>query len=147
MDKKNTKKEHFMYHSLAHSKYDCKYHLVFIPKYRRKALYTTIRVHLGKIFHELARQKECIILEGHVMPDHIHMCIQIPPKYAVASIVGFLKGKSAITIVRQFGNKDKNFVGEHFWARGYAISTVGFEEEVVRKYIREQEEADEYGRF
>jgi len=136
-----------MYNSLAHSRYDCKYHLVFIPKFRRKVLFNDIRQHLGKIFHDLARQKECMILEGHIRPDHVHMCIQIPPKYAVSSVIGFIKGKSAIAIARQFGGKDRNFVGEHFWARGYAISTVGYEEEAVRKYIREQENADEYGRF
>ena len=136
-----------MYNSLSHSRWDCKYHIVFIPKYRRQALFTEIRKHLGAIFHELARQKECVIIEGHIRPDHVHMCIQVPPKYAVSSIIGFIKGKSAIAIVRQFGNKQKNFVGEHFWARGYAVSTVGFEVEAVKKYIREQKDADEFGRF
>lgn len=136
-----------MYNSLSHSKYDCKYHIVFIPKMRRRALYIPIREQLGKIFHELARQKECMIVEGHLRPDHVHMCIQIPPKYAVSSVIGFLKGKSAIAIARQFGGRDKNFVGEHFWARGYAVSTVGFELDAVKKYIREQEDADEFGRF
>lgn len=136
-----------MYHSLAHSRYDCKFHVIFGPKYRRKALYTDLRANLGNIFHELAKQKGCVIVEGHLRPDHVHMCIQIPPKYAASSIVGYLKGKSAIAIARQFGGKDRNYAGEHFWARGYAISTVGFEVEAVRKYIREQEEADEYGRF
>jgi putative transposase len=102
---------------------------------------------LGPIFHELARQKECRILEGHVMPDHVHICIEIPPKYAVASVIGFLKGKSAITIARQFSGRERNFTGEHFWARGYAVSTVGFELEQVRAYIREQEQADDQGRF
>jgi putative transposase len=127
------------YHSLAHSKWDCKYHLVFIPKHRKKALYGKIRPELGKIFHALAGMKECTILEGHVMPDHIHMLIEIPPKHATSAIVGFLKGKSAIAIARQFSGKQRNFTGENFWARGYAISTVGFEEEAIRKYIREQE--------
>lgn len=102
--------------------------------------------HLRDIFHELARQKDCTIVEGHLRPDHVHMCIQIPPKYAVSSIVGFLKGKSAIAIAR-FQGKQKNFVGENFWARGYAVSTVGYELDAVRKYIREQEDADEFGRF
>jgi len=127
------------YQSLAHSRWNCKYHLVFIPKYRRKVLFGQIRKELGEIFHELARQKECRIIEGHMMPDHVHMCIEIPPKHAVSSIVGFIKGKSAIEIARRFVGKQRNFNGEHFWARGYAISTVGFNEEEVRKYIRNQE--------
>jgi len=130
------------YHSLAHSKWDCKYHLVFIPKHRKKALYGQIRPELGKIFHSLAAMKECTILEGHVMPDHVHMLIEIPPKHPVSAIVGFLKGKSAIAIARQFSGKQRNFSGENFWARGYAASTVGFEERAIRKYIREQEGAD-----
>lgn len=136
-----------MYNSLAHSKWDCKFHVVFIPKRRKKKLFKEIRGYLGDIFHDLARQKECKIVEGYLRLDHVHMCIQIPPKYAVASVIGFIKGKSAIIIARQFGGKERNFTGEHFWARGYAVSTVGFELEVVRRYIREQEEADEYGRF
>ena len=133
------------YQSLAHSKWDCKYHLIFIPKRRRRQLYGQIRRQLGPIFHALARQKECQIIEGHVMPDHVHMCIAIPPKVAVAQVIGFLKGKSAIAIARQFGGKERNFTGEHFWARGYAVSTVGFELEQVRAYIREQEDADTDG--
>ena len=135
------------YYSLSHSKWDCKYHLVFVPKKRRKIFYGKIRKEVGKIFRELAQQKGCNIIEGHLMPDHVHMCIEIPPKYAVASIVGFIKGKSAIMIARQFLKKDRNFVGEHFWARGYAVSTVGYELEAVKKYIREQEANDEAGRF
>jgi len=133
------------YRSLSHSKWDCKYHVVFIPKKRRKALFGQARRHLGEIFHALARQKECQILEGHLMPDHVHVCIAIPPKYAVASVIGFLKGKSAIAIVRQLCGKERNFTGEHLWARGYAVSTVGFELEQVRQYIRDQEEADGTG--
>jgi len=131
-----------LYQSLSHSKWDCKYHLVFVPKGRRKSLYGKIRHELGTIFHALARQKECTIMEGHVMPDHVHMCISIPPKYAVASVIGFMKGKSAIAIARQFSGKERNFTGEHFWARGYAVSTVGFELEAIKKYIREQAGAD-----
>ena len=133
------------YRSLSHSKWDCKYHVVFIPKKRRKALFGQARRHLGEIFHALARQKECQILEGHLMPDHVHVCIAIPPKYAVASVIGFLKGKSAIAIARQLCGKERNFTGEHLWARGYAVSTVGFELEQVRQYIRDQEEADGMG--
>jgi putative transposase len=136
-----------MYQSLSHSKWDCKYHVVFVPKYRKKAIFGEIRQHLGAIFHELARQKECRIVEGHLMRDHVHMCIEIPPKHAVSSVIGFIKGKSALAIARQFGGKQRNFNGENFWARGYAVSTVGFEEEAVRRYIREQEGSDQSGRF
>jgi REP-associated tyrosine transposase len=133
--------------SLAHSRWECKYHVVFVPKYRRKVIYGQIRAYLGGIFHELARQKECRIVEGHLLADHVHMCIEIPPKYAVASIIGFLKGKSAVAIARQFGGKLQTFTGAHFWARGYAVSTVGYELEKVKQYIREQEAEDQAGRF
>ena len=122
------------YQSLSHSKWDCKYHVVFVPKRRRKAIFGQIRKQLGAIFHALARQKECQIIEGH-LPDHVHMCIAIPPKHPVASVIGFLKGKSAIAIARLSG-KERNFSGEHFWARGYAVSTVGFELEQVRIHPR-----------
>jgi putative transposase len=124
-------------------------HVVFIPKRRRRQLYGEIRRQLGAIFHALARQKECQIIEGHLLPDQVHMCLAIPPKYAVAQVIGFLKGKSASAIARQFGGKERNFTGEHFWARGYAVSMVGFELEQVRAYIREQEgaEADGTGTF
>ena len=105
-------------------------------------MFGQVRRHLGKIFHALAQQKECQILEGHLLSDHVHMCIAIPPKHPVASVIGFLKGKSAIAVAREFGGKERNFTGEHLWARGYAVSTVGFELEQVRQYIREQEEAD-----
>lgn len=135
------------YQSLSHSKWDCKYHVVFVPKYRKKVLYGDVRKFLGTVFHELARQKESRIIEGNMPKDHVHMCIAIPPKYAVASVIGFLKGKSAIAVARQFGGKIKNFNGENFWARGYSVSTVGFELEQVRKYVREQEEADKSGQF
>ena len=135
------------YQSLSHSKWDCKYHVVFVPKYRKKAIFGAIREHLGAIFHELARQKECRIVEGHLMRDHVHMCIEIPPKHAVSSIIGFLKGKSALAIARQFSGKQRNFNGENFWARGDAVSTVGFEEEAICRYIREQEGNDQSGRF
>ncbi len=133
------------YQSLAHSRWDCKYHVVFVPKRRRRQLYEQIRRQLGAIFHALARQKECQIIEGHVMPDHVHRCIAIPPKVAVAQVMGFLKGKRAIAIARQFGGKERNFTGEHFWARGYAVSTVGFELEQIRAYIRKQEDEDSDG--
>jgi putative transposase len=130
------------YQSLSHSKWDCKYHVVFIPKKRRKVLYQQARRSLGTIFHALAQQKECQILEGHVMPDHVHMCIAIPPKFPVSSVIGFLKGKSAIAVARELCGRERNFTGQHLWARGYAVSTVGFELEQVRQYIRGQEEAD-----
>ena len=134
------------FQSLSHSKWDCKYHVVFVPKKRRRVLFGQVRRQLGAIFHALARQKECEIVEGHLLPDHVHMCILIPPKYPVASVIGFLKGKSAIAVARLSG-KERNFTGEHLWARGYAVSTVGFNLEQVRRYIREQEEADGAGQF
>ena len=130
------------YGSLAHSKWDCKYHVVFIPKYRKKQLFGKVRSYLGPVFHDLSRQKNCKIIEGHLMPDHVHMCISIPPKYAVAQVIGYLKGKSAIAVARQFGGKNRNFNGERMWARGYAVSTVGFELEEVKAYIRKQAERD-----
>jgi len=130
------------YGSLRHSRWDCKYHVVFIPKFRRKQLFGRVRKYLGPVFHELARQKESRIIQGHMMPDHVHMCICIPPKYSVSQVIGYLKGKSAIAVARQFGGKKRNFNGESLWARGYAVSTVGFELEQVRRYIREQSERD-----
>lgn len=136
-----------LYQSLSHSKWDCKYHVIFVPKYRRKTMFLEVRQYLGPVFHELARQKECRIIEGHLLSDHVHMCIEIPPKHAVSSVIGFVKGKSAIAIARRFKGKQRNFEGENFWARGYAVSTIGFEEEVVRRYIREQEASDQSGRF
>ncbi|GAB3479228.1 IS200/IS605 family transposase [Azotobacter salinestris] len=131
------------YQSLAHTKWDCKYHVVFIPKRRKKAIFGAIRKHLGELLHELARQRECRIVESHLMPDHVHMCISIPPKHSVSYVVGYIKGKSAISIARRFMGKTKNFTGENFWARGYFVSTVGLDEEVVRAYIRSQEKEDE----
>jgi putative transposase len=107
-------------------------------------LFGEARRQLGEIFHALAGQKECQIIEGHLMPDHVHMCIEIPPKHLVASVIGFLKGKSALAMARLCG-KERNVTGEHFWARGYAVSTVGFELHEVRQYIREQEDADGVG--
>ena len=129
--------------SLNHTKWDCKYHVVFIPKYRRKALYGQLRVHLGDVFRELARQKESRVEEGHLMPDHVHMMLSIPPKYAVSQVVGYIKGKSAIHLARVYGERKRNFVGQSFWARGYFVSTVGRDEEVIRNYIRHQEKEEE----
>jgi len=116
--------------------------VVFIPKYRRKALYGHIRKELGEVFHNFARQRESLIEEGHIMPDHVHMMIAIPPKYAVAQVVGYIKGKSAIHIARTYVGRDRNFVGQHFWARGYFVSAVGRDEQVIREYIRHQEQED-----
>ena len=131
------------YQSLAHTKWDWKYHVVFIPKYRRKRIFGNLRQQLGEIFHELAKQKESRIVEGHMRDDHVHMCISIPPKYAVSNVVGFIKGKSAISIARNFLGRKRNFTGESFWARGYFVSTVGLDEDMVREYIRNQEREDE----
>ena len=128
--------------SLSHSVWDCKYHVVWIPKYRRKVLYGRIRRYLGGVIRELARQRESQVLEGHLCSDHVHVYISIPPKYAVAQVVGYIKGKSAIHIARTFAGRVRNFTGENFWARGYFASTVGRDEEVIRNYIRNQEQAD-----
>ena len=130
------------YESLSHSKWECKYHVVFIPKYRRKTLYAELRRPLGELFRKLAEQKESSIEEGHLLLDHVHMLISIPPKYAVSQVIGFIKGKSAIHLARVYGEKKRNFVGQHFWARGYFVSTVGRDTEVIRDYIRKQEEED-----
>ena len=131
------------YQSLAHTRWDCKYHVVFIPKRRKKKLFGVLRRHLGKVIRELAQHKESEVVEGHLMPDHVHVCLSIPPKYAVSNVVGYIKGKSAITIARQFGGRQRNFTGEVFWARGFFVSTVGLDEQMVRDYIRNQEDQDE----
>ena len=128
---------------LNHSVWDCKYHVVFIPKYRRKMLFGELRGHLGEVIRTLARQKECRIEEGHLLPDHVHMLIAIPPKYSVAQVIGYIKGKSAIHVARQFFDQKRNFVGPHFWARGYFVSTVGRDEVAIREYIRKQEAEDQ----
>jgi len=131
------------YKSLCHTRWDCKYHVVFIPKRRKKVIYGKLRKQLGEVFHNLASQKSCEIVEGHLRPDHVHICISIPPKYAVSGAVGFIKGKSAIWIARNLMGRKRNFTGENFWARGYFVSTVGLDEEVVREYIRNQEKEEE----
>ena len=133
------------YESLAHSKWDCKYHIVFIPKCRKKDLYGKIRAFLGPVFHELAGQRGSRIVEGHMVQDHVHMLIKIAPKYAVAEVIGYIKGKSAIAVARQFCGRKQNFNGERLWARGYAVSTVGFEENQIKAYIRQQEQLDGKG--
>ena len=131
-----------MQESLKHTVWDCKYHVVWIPKYRRKVVYKDLRRELGEVFRELAKQRESTVEEGHLQADHLHMLISIPPKYSVAQVVGFIKGKSAIHIARVFMNRRKNFTGENFWARGYYVSTAGKDEEVVRRYILQQETED-----
>lgn len=131
------------YKSLSHTRWDCKYHVVFIPKKRKKIIFGAVRKHLGEVFHELARQKGVVIEEGHLMRDHVHICVSIPPKMSVSNVVGYLKGKSAISIARNIKGKQRNFVGEAFWARGYFVSTVGLDEAVVREYIKNQEKQDE----
>ena len=128
--------------SLSHSRWECKYHVVWIPKYRRKTLYGELRRYLGQIFKDLARNRESEIIEGHMMPDHVHMLISIPPKYSVAQVIGFIKGKSAIHIARNYLGHRRNFTGQQFWARGYHVSTVGRDEDTVREYIRSQEKED-----
>ena len=130
------------FESLSHSKCECKYHVVFIPKCRRKTLYGQLKKHLGEVLRKLAQQKESEILEGHLMPDHVHMLISIPPKYAVSQVVGFIKGKSAIHLARVYGERKRSFVGHHFWARGYFVSTVCRDEAVIREYIKHQEHED-----
>ena len=131
------------FESLNHTKWDCKYHIVFIPKGRRKVLYAELRQHLGEVFRGLAQHKESRVEEGHLMVDHVHMLLSIPPKYAVSNVVGYIKGKSAIHLARVYSERKRNFGGQSFWARGYFVSTVGRDEEMIRKYIQHQEEEDE----
>jgi len=130
------------YKSLSHTRWECKYHVVFIPKYRKKTIYGQLRRELGEVLRRLAERRESRIEEGHLMSDHVHMMISIPPKYSVAQVIGYVKGKSAIHIARNFGERRRNFVGQHFWARGYFVSTVGRDEAVIREYIRHQEAED-----
>ncbi|HBO0859765.1 IS200/IS605 family transposase [Pseudomonas aeruginosa] len=131
------------YQSLSHSQWECLYHVVFIPKRRRRVLYKELRIHLGEVFRRLAEQKESRVEEGHLMPDHVHMMLRIPPKLAVSQVVGYIKGKSAIHLARVYAERKRNFVGQHFWARGYFVSTVGRDEAVIREYIRNQEREDD----
>jgi putative transposase len=130
------------YNQLQHTTWDCKYHVVFIPKYRKKALFGQLRQRLGPVLHDLAARKDSKIEIGHMMSDHVHVLLSIPPKYSVAQVVGFIKGKSAIWIARNIDGRGRNFTGAHFWARGYFVSTVGRDEELIRRYIRDQEIAD-----
>ena len=128
------------YQSQSHVKWECKYHIVWCPKYRRKKLYGRIRKRFGEIIYDLCRQKGITLVEGHAQPDHVHLCLSIPPKYSVAVIVGFLKGKSAIRMNEEFSNARNT--GKHFWVRGYFVSTVGLDLEVIREYIRHQSVSD-----
>ena len=129
--------------SLSHTKWECKYHIVYIPKYRKKALYGALGQQLGEVLKQLAMQRESRIEEGHLMRDHVHMLVSIPPKYSVSQVVGYMKGKSAIHIARTFMGKPRNFTGESFWARGYFVSTVGRDEKQIREYIQKQEQEDQ----
>jgi putative transposase len=127
--------------SLTHVRWDCKYHVVIVPKYRKKELYGKRRKRIGDVLRDLCRQRGVELLEGHLMPDHVHMCLRIAPKFSVALVIGFLKGKSAVRIHRQI-LRHKRVTGMHFWARGYCVSTVGLDEETIRRYIREQEDIE-----
>lgn len=132
-----------MEQSLSHTKWECKYHIVWIPKYRKKKLFKELRQELGQVLRELAQHKESEIEEGHLLVDHVHILISIPPKYAVSQVVGYIKGKSAIWIARNYGGRKRNFSGQHFWARGYYVSTVGRDEATIREHIQCQEAADQ----
>jgi putative transposase len=127
---------------LSHSKWQCKYHVVLIPKYRKEKLYGAVKRRLGEVFHRLAQQKDCWIGEGHLMPDHVHMLINVPPKLAVSSVVGYIKGKSAIHVARHCLKRERNYAGQHLWARGFYVDPGGRNTELIRKYIQEQELAD-----
>jgi putative transposase len=131
------------YESLKHTRWECKYHVIFIPKWRKKQIFGQLRKDLGPVLRELARHKESEVEEGHLKADHVHMLVSIPPKYSVAQVVGYIKGKSAIHIARTYMGKRQNFIGQNFWARGYFVSTVGRDEAAVREYIRKQEKEDE----
>ena len=129
--------------SLAHTKWMCKYHIVFTPKYRRKIIYNQIRKDIGEIMHELCKYKGVEIIEGHMMPDHVHMLLSIPPQYSVSSVMGYLKGKSALMIFERHANLKYKYGNRHFWCEGYYVSTVGLNEETIKKYIAEQEQRDQ----
>jgi len=131
------------YETLNHTTWDCKYHVVFIPKYRRKVLYQELRKALTEVFRQLAAQKESKVEEGHLLSDHVHMLLSIPPKYSVSSVVGYIKGKSAIHLARVYGERKRNFVGQSFWARGYFVSTIGHDEAAIRDSIKNQEKEDQ----
>ena len=127
---------------MAHTKWMCKYHIVFIPKYRRKAIYGQYREDLREIIRNLCRYKGIEIIEGHMMADHVHLLLSIPPKYSVSEIMGYLKGKSALMIFDKHANLKYKYGNRHFWAEGYYVSTVGLNETTIRKYIQDQEKHD-----
>ena len=127
--------------SLSHVRWECKYHVVFLPKYRRKVIYGRLRSRIGRIFRDLCDQRGVELVEGHAMGDHVHLCLSIPPKFSVSHTVGFLKGKSAVRIHREILH-ERRMTGLHFWATGYWVSTVGLDEQGVRRYIREQEQLE-----
>ena len=129
--------------SMAHVKWECKYHIVFIPKYRKKKLYGDTRRRIGAIFQEVCRYKGIEILEGHAMPDHVHMCLSFPPKYSISVVVGYIKGKSAIRIHRDILSHKRPFTGLHFWAPGYCVSTIGLDEAKIREYVKKQEKLEQ----
>ncbi len=128
--------------SLNHSRWECKYHITWIPKYRKKKIFGELRQYLGEVLRGLAKDRESEIIEGHLLPDHVHILISIPPKYSVAQVVGYMKGKSAIHIARNYMGRRRNFTGQKFWARGYHVTTVGRDEDVIRAYIKNQEKED-----
>ena len=124
--------------SLSHVRWDCKYHVVFVPKYRKKVLYGRLRRQVGEILRNLCRQRGVELIEGHAMADHIHLCLSIPPKFSVSAVIGFLKGKSAVRIHRGV-LEQRRLTGLHFWSPGYCVSTVGLDERTIREYIQRQE--------
>jgi putative transposase len=128
--------------SMAHVKWECKYHIVFIPKYRKKKLYGRVRRRIGEIFQELCRYRSIDLLEGHAMPDHVHMCLSVPPKYSLSMTIGYIKGKSAIKINREIMGHKRQFTGLHFWAPGYCVSTIGLDEASIRDYVKNQEKLE-----
>ena len=131
-----------MSHSLSHSKWLCKYHIIFTPKYRRKIIYNKYRESIRDIIKSLCCYKGIEILEGHLMPDHVHLLLSIPPKYSVSSVMGYLKGKSSLMIFERHANLKYQFGNRHFWSIGYYVSTVGLNEATIRKYIQDQEKED-----
>jgi putative transposase len=131
------------WNSLSHVKWECKYHLIMVPKYRKRTIYGRLRKEMGGILRELFKQKGVEVLEGHAMADHVHILVSIPPKLSVSQVVGFVKGKSAIRIHREYLGRNKNFTGFHFWSRGYCVSTVGRDEEKIREYVRNQEKEEQ----
>ena len=128
--------------SLNHSRWECKYHITWIPKYRKKKIFGELRQYLGEVLRSLAKDRESEIIEGHLLPDYVHILISIPPKYSVAQVVGYMKGKSAIHIARNYMGRRRNFTGQKFWARGYHVTTVGRDEDVIRAYVKNQEKED-----